>query len=301
MNPDGTDRTRLIGDNGFPLEAFGPAWSPDGTRLALSCPFYYGGPGSLCTTNADGKDMQFIDVDGGAPAWSPGGDRLAYGAASTVDCCAAAVWVTDLDGTDQKMLSPYGLGPDWSPDGKRIAFWQGAPWDRFHNEDLYVMNSDGSGITQLTDTDIGIESTPSWSPDGSKIAYVGSKTNTRTTPRDVWIMNADGTGKERITDHQFPHNDVAVVWSPDGKKMAVFGSSPPGYSVMDADGTNREGLGLLGLGTLDWQPIPGPKREDYTNAAHFCGAEREFWGEDFAERYGGGANAFGNYVSQGKD
>ena len=302
FNPDGTGQTRLFDERGFYLEASGPAWSPDGTRLALHCPFFFGGPGSLCTTDANGKDKQFIDVPGGgSPAWSPDGDRLAYGAASTVSCCATAVWVTDLDGTDQKMLSPYGLAPDWSPDGKKIAFYDGAPPDRFHNGDLYVMNADGSGITQLTDTDIGREFSPSWSPDASKIAYIGSKTNTRTTPLDVWVMNPDGTDKERITDNQFPDNDHAVVWSPDGRKLAVFGSSPPGYSVMNADGTNREGLGVTaGSSAFDWQPIPGPRRGDFKNAAQFCKAERDFWGEDFAERYGGGANAFGKCVSQTK-
>jgi hypothetical protein len=53
----------------------------------------------------------------------------------------------------------------------------------------------------------------------------------------------------------------------------------------------------------DWQPLPGPQRSDYKNAAKFCEAERDFLGDAaFRQRYGtngNGANAFGNCVSSG--
>jgi hypothetical protein len=49
----------------------------------------------------------------------------------------------------------------------------------------------------------------------------------------------------------------------------------------------------------DWQPIPGPRRSDYKNAAQFCKAERDFFGDAaFTSKYGGGANAHGKCVSQ---
>ena len=48
----------------------------------------------------------------------------------------------------------------------------------------------------------------------------------------------------------------------------------------------------------DWQPVFGPKRSDFKNAAEFCKAEREFFGDAaFSQRYGGGANAYGKCVS----
>ena len=40
------------------------------------------------------------------------------------------------------------------------------------NQEIYVMNADGSGQTRLTFSP-GSDRTPSWSPDGTKIAYVG--------------------------------------------------------------------------------------------------------------------------------
>jgi hypothetical protein len=71
---------------------------------------------------------------------------------------------------------------------------------------------------------------------------------------------------------------------------------------MRADGTGEQPVTTDGEAypdsSPDWQPIPAPQRGDYKNAAQFCKAEQAFWGEQFASRYGGGANAFGKCVSQ---
>ena len=57
-----------------------------------------------------------------------------------------------------------------------------------------------------------------------------------------------------------------------------------------------------GLIQADWQPVPGPKRSDYKNAAQFCKAERDFLGEEgFGKKYatnGTAANANGKCVGQ---
>jgi hypothetical protein len=60
--------------------------------------------------------------------------------------------------------------------------------------------------------------------------------------------------------------------------------------------------GLQEGGGTAWQPLPGPRRGDYKNAAKFCKAERAFLGEEqFRRKYGGPkhrANAYGKCVSQ---
>jgi hypothetical protein len=45
---------------------------------------------------------------------------------------------------------------------------------------------------------------------------------------------------------------------------------------MNADGSGQSRL-ADGV-SPDWQPLVGPRREDYKNASHFCKAEREFLG-----------------------
>jgi dipeptidyl aminopeptidase/acylaminoacyl peptidase len=42
--------------------------------------------------------------------------------------------------------------------------------DRDGNDEIYVMNPDGSGQTNLT-KDPAIDQLPAWSPDGTKIAF----------------------------------------------------------------------------------------------------------------------------------
>src|SRR6266566_317035 len=57
----------------------------------------------------------------------------------------------------------FDANPEWSPDGTKIAFLS----DRSGNNDIWVMNADGSGLTQLT-TDPHIDWDPAWSPAGTE-------------------------------------------------------------------------------------------------------------------------------------
>lgn len=59
--------------------------------------------------------------------------------------------------------------PTWSPDGSRIAFHS----KRDANNDVYVMNADGSNIIRLTDNPAW-DGAPSWSPAGNQIAFHSS-------------------------------------------------------------------------------------------------------------------------------
>ncbi len=96
-----------------------------------------------------------------------------------------------VDGTGSTRLTSTTTSPwpSWSPDGSRIAFTS----SRDGNDEIYVMNADGSALTRLTNnsaTDIE----PAWSPDGSRIAFVrGSGPSS-----ELYVMNADGSGQTRV-------------------------------------------------------------------------------------------------------
>ena len=130
---------------------------------------------------------------------------------------------------------------------------------------------------------------------------------------DIAIVNSDGTGLVFLTNNteadQFDAFDTASspAWSPDGTKI-VFGAftregpNTPRLYIVNPDGG---GLALLplpsGLSAADpdWQPLVGPRRNDFKNAAQFCKAEGGFLGEGaFRQKYGGGSNAHGKCVSQ---
>ncbi len=144
-----------------------------------------------------------------------------------------SIYVMNATGGDAAPLissatsTEYGH-PTWSPDGTRIAFQS----SRDGNEELYVMNGDGSGLTRLTNN-AAFDGEPAWSPDGAKIAFL----TTRDGSAAIYVMNADGSGVTRLTNS--PGADADPAWSPDGTKIAFTSNRDGNYEiyVMNADGS----------------------------------------------------------------
>jgi dipeptidyl aminopeptidase/acylaminoacyl peptidase len=84
----------------------------------------------------------------------------------------------------------------WSPDGKKMAFTIRPSTNNVNNLDVYVINADGTGKTNLTNTKSVQETYPSWSPDGKRIAY--TREGLGSSRHDLYVMNADGTGRTRL-------------------------------------------------------------------------------------------------------
>ena len=108
----------------------------------------------------------------------------------------------------RQMTASYNLDLVPAPDGKRAVLIKIIGG----HEQLFVMNLDGSGETQVTRGDADHED-PVWSPDGRKIAFIliqGGK-------KIVHLMNPDGTGLEAIT----PATQSAIhpAFTPDGKAI----------------------------------------------------------------------------------
>jgi TolB protein len=95
--------------------------------------------------------------------------------------------------------------PVYSPDGTRIAF---TGWDTnldAATAEVFVMNADGTGRTQLTQNTFE-DSYPAWSPDGQRLAFQSARDGNL----EIYVMNADGTGVTRVTNA--PGDDTGVVW-----------------------------------------------------------------------------------------
>jgi TolB protein len=151
------------------------------------------------------------------------------------------------DGTDVKRLtvlpdptSPFSA-PEWSSDGTQVVFTSPSPSS--HLGQVYRIDADGSGLTQLTDgTDIDADSA-SWSPDGSKIVMKRAGN----AEYAIWIMNADGSGLERLTGERYDNADP--TFTPDGKHI-VYASAKTGSSaiwIMNLDGSENRRLSPAGL------------------------------------------------------
>ena len=139
--------------------------------------------------------------------------------------------------------------PSWSPDGTRIAFVS----DRTDpHGDVFVMNADGTGITQLT-SGPEYDSSPQWSPDGSRIAF----TSSRGGAQSVFVMHADGSDLHPLVASQ---GEIRFAWSPDGKEIAFARGGGSGcLYVMRSDGSDLGEIASnahYGFGDIAWRPVP---------------------------------------------
>ncbi len=106
---------------------------------------------------------------------------------------------------DPAIPPEFASHPAWSPDGRKIVFFS----DRASNDEIYVMNADGSEQRRLT-RDPGNDWGPRWSPDGQMIAF---ERDHLPSGEKLHVMNADGSGDRSLT-----RNGVRFVipfaWSP---------------------------------------------------------------------------------------
>lgn len=136
------------------------------------------------------------------------------------------------------LAPPSPAGASYPGANGKIAFANSQPSTN-NPADIWTMNPDGTGLTNLTPNSPADDSIPDWSPDGSTIAFVSDRDG---GDPEIYVMNADGSSQTRLTSS--PGNDTTPNWSPDGTRIA-FASFRDGNGeiyLMDADGTNLRRL-----------------------------------------------------------
>ncbi|MEI7542978.1 MAG: DUF5050 domain-containing protein [bacterium] len=135
------------------------------------------------------------------------------------------------------ILEGGGDTPSWSRDHGKIAFCR----TRDVIAQIGVMNSDGTGIKELTHDNLQ-KVNPAWSPDGKKIAYGAYKDGEKIK---IYVIDADGKNLKRLTNNSA--SDFGPSWSPDGSKIVftratgINGESGKIFTI-DADGGNEKHL-----------------------------------------------------------
>lgn len=211
MNADGSGATDITVT---PSLQNSPAWSPDGTRIAVSRLV----PG---TTISEHYDIIVITLATGA----------------------------EVDIT----VNPNGLDfderePAWSPDGTKIAF-AGVRFEQgvdpitgdpvtYAQWEIVAVNPDGSGEQILSvgvpgsirATRLEEDRAPAWSPDSQSLVFMSQNVDPCCDPWQIWRVARDGTGVTLLSDNPLV-NDMGPSFSPDGT-LIVFGSDRDGGSEL---------------------------------------------------------------------
>ncbi|MFA5308096.1 MAG: trypsin-like peptidase domain-containing protein [Dehalococcoidales bacterium] len=214
----------VINDDGkwaFPLtsgqEAYEPAWSPDGTKIAYTVfENVLGG--------YDQPDIYVMDVDGSnvtkltdhidwdiSPSWSPDGTMIAFESYRDGNW---EIYVENINGTGLRRITNnnvFDANARWSPDGQKIIYQSivNNQWE------LFTVNIDGTQVTQVTYVNYSC-CYPYWSPDGSKIVFHSWQDDNQS---EISIANADGSNITQLTHNQAL--DYAPVYMPRKAGVAV--------------------------------------------------------------------------------
>ena len=207
------------------------------------------------------------------------------------------IYAVDPDGSNPINLTDNqaqnDIDPAFSTDGRKIAF--ASDRDGSYSversspmREIYVMNSDGSNPTRLTN-DQALDVEPAFSPDGKKIAFKSDRDGSFAyNDYAIYVMDSDGSNLTRLTTNQAYNNDGNPVFSPDGKKIAFMSERDgnPEIYVMNTDGTDQ--TRLTNNSRVDADPAfsPDGKKIAFTSSRDRSGGEIYLMNTDGTEQTG---------------
>jgi hypothetical protein len=215
-------------------------------KIAFSGPLgYWNNPSEdsqIETINGDGSARSVLIPAGHQPSWSPDGIKIAYASPSAVE---RGLWIADADGSNaHSIINPTGnntdfLSPTWSPDQTKLAYTVVHPCNEITcvRNQLWLVNADGTGATQVTGGGLTEPYAVKWSPDGSWLLVkdLSYPTGSVSDPNQgIWLVRPDGSDSR----HVCTCTTNAFAWSPDASRILV------NTQTMKLDNSDQRSLGF---------------------------------------------------------
>lgn len=238
MKNDGNDLKNLTRNPGDDNLA---QFSPDGSRIAFVS--QRDGNREIYIMNADGSGQVRLTNNNSvdySPIFSPDGNQLLFYAIVNQDSLSYDIFIMNADGGGQKRLTtshtffrPYQLKdntentfdftPRFSSDGKRIVF--SAQLGPITDPQIFIVDTSGGNLIQLTELDGQYNVAPFFSPDDSRIYFRTHRDNRF----QIYSMNSDGTGQMNIS------NDMGHTYfcdiSENGEQMVYYSNAEAYYDI----------------------------------------------------------------------
>ena len=222
VNRNGTGRQQILESNGASF----PSWSPNGKEITYTLLKVQDGNGveSIHILNIESKvDSTIYENSSGiaiSPVISPDGNKIAFS--------SDGIYTIGVDGSNMvKILDnlPDQLISDisWSKDGQKIAFHTSYGYTNgseswAEHSDIYTMNIDGSGLTNLTNSTpdpsiilspgrnvFQMDFSPKWTYYDQIVFLSNQKSGIDTFK--PYIMNSDGSSVELLVDQEVQSMD----------------------------------------------------------------------------------------------
>ena len=198
-----------------PTVTSGPELARGGKRTLIAFAHQESdGTTQIYTVTANGRTTSQLTTGAHSnfsPRWTPDRSKIVFVSDRSG---SEKIHIMNADGTNVLQLTTGGCPdrlPAPSPDGTRIVFQR-----QCAGGGLFLINSDGSNLTQLTSHANDTE--PSWAPDGTRVMFASDRLNPKF---DVWSKTLDDQDPIRF----LPCDGTtcrAPIYSPDGTKLAVW-------------------------------------------------------------------------------